>query len=258
MKKISVCVACYNEEENVYPMYNAVTKQMKKFMNQYDYEILFEDNDSKDKTKNILRNIAENDKHVKVIFNARNFGPSRSGMNCNFRATGDVVASIPCDFQVPPELLEEYIRLWEQGNLIVYGQKLESEENSLKKILRKVYYKIIKHFSNTPQYEQLCGLIVIDRKIMEVLKQVYEPDVSLRHIIPELGYKIKLVPYKQQKRRAGKSSYNLYRYFDFAITSLINTSYLPLRLMVIMGLISSVVCFLIGVVYLIYSNFALE
>lgn len=253
MRKISVCVACYNEEANVYPMYMAITKQLAKYTDRYDYEILFEDNDSADGTRKILRDIAREDKRVKVIFNTRNFGPARSGMNCLFRATGDVVVSLPCDFQVPPELIEEYIGYWEQGNLIVFGQKLESEENKFKFFLRKVYYKIIKIFSDVPQYNQLCGMALIDKKILGVIKEAYEPEVSLRHLIPELGYKMKIVPYKQQKRRAGKSGYNIYRYFDFAITSLTNTSYLPLRLSVIMGGIMAVICFMAGVIYLIYK-----
>lgn len=253
MKKISVCMACYNEEENVHLMYREVKKQLTKYAERYDYEIIFEDNDSQDKTREILREIAREDKRVKVIFNTRNFGPNRSIANCIFRATGDVVITLPCDFQVPPELLEEYMSYWEQGHLIVYGQKLSSEENKLKFFLRKIYYKIIKMFSDVPQYDQLCGMMVVDRKIVNAIKEAYEPDVDLRHLLPELGYKIKVVPYKQQKRRAGKSSYNIYRYFDFAITSLINTSYLPLRLSVILGGIMAVICFIIGMVYLIYK-----
>lgn len=253
MKKISVCVPCYNEEGNIYPMYVAVTEQMRKFADKYDYEIIFEDNDSKDGSKDILKDIAQKDKHVKVIFNTRNFGPSRSGINCMSRAIGDAVVNIPCDFQVPPELIEEYLMFWEQGNLVVYGQKLESEENKFKFFLRKIYYRIIEKFSDIPQYNQLSGLVVLDRKIMDMVKQVYVPEVSLRHLLPELGYKIKVVPYRQQKRRAGKSSYNIYRYFDFAITSLVNTSYLPLRLSVILGLLMSILCFVAGMVYLIYK-----
>lgn len=253
MKKISVCIACYNKEENVFPMYTAITEQMKKFIDRYDYEIIFEDNDSKDGTRNILRKIAGNDKHVKVIFNTRNFGPNRSGMNCLFRATGDVAISLPCDFQVMPELIESYLPFWEQGNFIVCGQKLESDENRFKFFLRKIYYKIIKIFSDIPQYEQLCGLTIIDRTIINVIKQTYEPEVAFRHLIAELGYKIKLIPYKQEKRRAGKSSYNMYRYFDFAITSLINTSFMPLRIFVVLGLLSSILCLLIGIIYFAYK-----
>lgn len=253
MKKISVCIACYNEEQNIYPMYIAVTKQMKTYLERYDYEILFEDNASQDGSREILRNIASQDKHVKVIFNTRNFGAGPSSWNCLFRASGDVGVSLPCDFQAPPELLNEYLTLWEEGNMIVCGQKVRSKESKFKFFLRSVYYKIIKTFSDIPQYEQLVGITVIDRKIIDVLKEVYEPDANFRYVIASLGYKVKLVPYEQQKRRAGKSSYNLYRYFDFAITSLINTSYLPLRLSVILGLIMSVVCFGIGVFYLIYK-----
>lgn len=253
MKKISVCIPCYNEEKNIEPMYAAITGQMEKYQGKYDYEIIFADNASGDGTRDILRNIAGNDKHVKAVFNTRNFGPNRSIMNCYARASGDVIISLPCDFQTPPQLIDEYFAFWEQGNLLVCGQKIDSEENKFKFFLRGIYYKIIKMFSDVPQYNQMGGLMIIDRKVMDTICQAYEPEVSFRHLVADLGYKIKLVPYKQEKRKAGKSSYNIYRYFDFAITSLVNTSYLPLRLSVIIGLLMSIICFAIGVVYLIYK-----
>ena len=252
-KKISICIPCYNEEKNVYLMYRAVTEQMQDIQEKYDYEILFADNASKDKTRIVLKQIATDDKKVKLILNTRNFGPNRSGWNCNYRASGDVIVGLPCDFQVPPELIKEYLQYWEEGELVICGQKKGSKENAIKYQLRKLYYKIIMRFSDVPQYDQMMGLTVVDRKVMDVLCKAYEPEESFRHLIAELGYKVKLVPYEQQARRAGKSSYNLSRYFDFAITSLINTSYAPLRMATILGVITSGICFLIGVIYLIYK-----
>lgn len=253
MKKISIVVPCYNEEENVELMYEALTKELEKIKEKYVYEILFVDNASKDKTREILRTIAEKDKRIKLIFNTRNFGPNRSVWNGYRRTSGDVVVYFPCDFQTPVHLLVEYINIWETGNLIVCGQKNKSKENKIKYALRTIFYKIIQAFSDVPQYEHLIGLNVMDRKVMDVLLKAYEPGIEFRHLVAQLGYKITIVPYEQQKRRAGKSSYNVSKLFDFALTSLINTSYKPLRIATILGIVMSIFSFLIGVVYLVYK-----
>ncbi len=253
IKKISVTIPCYNEEENVYEMYAAVTELMQRYDGIYDYEILFSDNDSTDGTRAILRNIAEEDRHVKVIMNARNFGPERSGWNSMFRAAGDVVVNIPCDFQAPPELILQGIKLWEEGSLIVCGQKRKSRENKIKFFLRQVFYGIIKLMSDVKQYDNLTGLILMDRTIMEAVRAAYEPGDEFRFLIADLGYKIRILQYEQQKRRAGKSSYNMARCFDFAITSLVNTSWVPLRLATVAGVLVSAACFLLGVVYFVYK-----
>jgi len=253
MKKISICICCFNEEENVYQMYEAVTAEMRKLEEKYDYEIIFSDNDSQDHTRSILRQITEKDRHVKAILNTRNFGPLRSSWNCIFRAGGDAVISIVCDFQTPPALIPDWIRFWEEGDLIVCGQKVKSRENPVKYFLRNIYYKIIRFMSEVPQYDHLAGLTLIDKKVKGDMQKAYEPDVGFRHLVAEMGYKIRLVPYEQQKRRAGKSSYNIARYFDFAITSLVNTSRMPLRMATVAGVFVSGLCFIFGVIYLVYK-----
>lgn len=252
-KALSVCICCYNEEGNVYKMYQAISKEMKKLLKCYDYEIIFADNASQDDTRTILRQIAQEDAHVKVIFNTRNFGTVRSFWNCFFRAKGDAVLCLPCDFQVPPESIPEWVRYWEQGELLVCGQKVKSKENAIKFFCRKVYYGMIQMMSDIPQYYGLVGLTLVDRSLVGQMRQACEPDVDFRHLVAELGYPIKLVPYEQQKRREGKSSYNISRYFDFAVTSLINTSWMPLRIATVAGTMAAGICFLIGVVYLVYK-----
>lgn len=237
-KKISLCVPCYNEEENIYDVYEKLTKIMST-MPEYDYEIIFEDNDSKDHTQDLLRELAGKDTKVKVILNTRNFGPARSGKNCCFSASGDVIISIASDLQTPPEMIPVFLKYWEQGYKIVMGQKEKSEEDRLKVYLRSVYYKIIKHFSEIPQYEHMTGFGAIDASVYQQIKDMGEYEMSIRHIIAELGYEVKLVPYTQRERKHGKSSYNLWRNFDFAISSLIYTSKMPIRLMTIIGCLSS-------------------
>lgn len=249
-KKISICVPTYNEEGNVYNMYKSLSAVMAD-MTDYDYEILFEDNKSADRTPEILREIAGNDKKVKVILNMTNVGHVRSGRNCMFRATGDAVINIVCDFQEPVELIPQFISEWEKGNLIVMGQKTSSEESSIKYHFRSLYYRIIQNFSDSKQLTHVTSFGLFDRSIVDVIRMVNEPNMSVRHIVAELGYDVKLIPYKQKERASGKSSYNLLRYADFAINSLVNTSFLPLRLATILGSIAAVISFLIGVVYLV-------
>lgn len=252
MKKISVCIPCYNEEKNIMNAYNRVSSVLKA-LERYDYEILFADNASKDGSEAILRQLAAEDKHVKVIFNMRNYGPMRSGKNLCFRATGDAVIPVPCDLQEPPEMIPEFVKEWEKGNLIVWGQKTKSKENPVKYFLRSIYYKIIKMFSDVPQYEQTDGFGILDRSVYDMIKSLDDRDIEVRHMIADLGYPVKLIPYTQERRQYGKSSYNLWRYFDFALTSLITTSRVPLRLTTILGVICSIISFILGTIYLIYK-----
>ncbi|MDE6056052.1 MAG: glycosyltransferase family 2 protein [Lachnospiraceae bacterium] len=222
-------------------------------LDQYDYEILFADNASNDNSETILRDLANKDKHVKVIFNYRNYGPQRSGTNLCFRATGDAIIALPCDLQEPPEMIPEFVREWEKGNLIVWGQKTKSKEMPIKYFARSIYYKIIQNFSDYPQYEQTTGFGITDRSVYDKVKELNDPDMALRHLVAELGYPVKLIPYTQEQRKKGKSSYNIWRYFDFALDSLIRTSKVPLRLTTILGVICSVISFVMGIIYLIYK-----
>ena len=251
MKKISILVFCYNEEANVRAMAEAIIDEMEK-LPQYDYEIIFADNNSEDNTQEILREVAENNKKIKLIFNNRNYGSRRSGRNALRHVTGDAIISLASDFQDPPEMIKTLIKYWEEKYLIVYGEKTKSKEGIIKYFLRTLYYKIINAFSDIPHYKHISGINLHDRKILEQLLATDET-ISFRHLIVELGYEIKLVPYVQEKRKGGKSSYNTKRYFDFAIGSLVTTSIKPLRLAIVFGIITSGISFLIGIIYLIYK-----
>lgn len=253
MKKISICIPCYNEELNIIPMYKKLKEVLSVYKDQYTFEFIFADNASTDNSRSILRLLAKEDKCVKVIFNTRNFGPVASNRNGILNASGDAVITIVCDFQDPPQLLPEFITLWEKGNLVVCGQKIKSKENILKKWARSIYYKIIKNISEIQQYEQVTGFALYDRKVVEDIRKFNNPNVALRHVLSYIGYPATLLPYEQPKRRAGKSSYNIARYFDFALTSLINTSFKPIRIVTVLGMLASCISFLIGVIYFIYK-----
>ncbi|MEG1517378.1 MAG: glycosyltransferase family 2 protein [Raoultibacter sp.] len=251
-KKISICIGTFNEEGNVENAYERVTAVMQA-LPAYDYEILFSDNDSQDNTRPLIRELAAKDKRVKAIFNSRNFGSGRSGRNMINNSTGDGVVVMPCDLQDPPEMIPDFVKYWEEGYPVVMGQKAESKNNAFDRFLRKTYYAIIDYFSEVPQVKQVTGFGLFDRCVIDELARTNDTETSMRHLIADLGYRTKLLPYTQAKRTAGKSSYNLYRFVDFGIMSLCSTSRKPLFMMTMLGCIASCISFLIGIVYLVYK-----
>ncbi len=254
MKKISLFTPCYNEEGNVYALYRKVTEVMKQ-LPQYSYEYIFIDNHSTDKTPDILRKIALEDKRVKVIFNIRNFGPSRSGSYGFYQTEGDVSICLACDFQDPPELIPEFIKKWEEGYKVVWGKKTGAAENRIMYGIRCLYYKIIKKFAESEQYENVTGFGLYDREVMDLFRQMNDPTPNFRNLVGEFGYSVAMVEYFKPERKSGKSSYNFFRYYNDAINSLVVTSRAPLRMATFIGLVTAAVSFVIGIVYLLLKIF---
>lgn len=252
MKHISVMTPCYNEEGNIENIYQAVKQQFDR-LPQYTYEHIFIDNCSTDRSREILREIAEQDKNVKVILNVRNFGPNRSGTYGMLQATGDALICIVCDLQDPPEMIPSFLQKWEDGYKVVMGQKTKSRENPIMFQVRKLYYKIMEALSETEHLMNVTGYGLFDREVLEMIKWMDDPEPYIRGLITQLGYKWCLVEYTQQERKKGKSSYNLNNYFDFAMVGLTHMSKKPLRIVTMIGLIMSLVSFLIALVYFIYK-----
>lgn len=250
MKKISLFTPCYNEEGNVYSLYQKVIEVMET-LPEYEFEYIFIDNHSTDNTKEILRKIAAEDKRVKVIFNVRNFGPSRSGSYGFFQTSGDASICLACDFQDPPELIPTFIKKWEEGYKVVWGKKEGSEEGKLMYSIRCLYYKLIKIFADSEQYENVTGFGLYDKKVMDVIRNVNDPTPNLRNLVGEFGYEVGFVEYFQPTRKTGKSHYNIAKYFEVAITSMVTTSRAPLHLATFIGFGIAAISFLVGFIYLV-------
>jgi len=250
MKLISIVTPCYNEEANVLEMSQKI-KSVFKNLPGYKYEHIFIDNKSTDDTARILKTIATEDKRVKVILNVRNFGPGRSCGHAFLQARGDAVIGLACDFQDPPELIPEFISLWEKGYKVVFGQKNKSEENKLMFSVRRLYYGIIQLMAETKQLTNVTGFGLYDRSVVDYFRMMDDPDPYFRGAVTELGYEIGLINYVQPRRRAGKSSYNLVRYIGTAITGLVSTSKTPLRASIYLGFIMSLISLLIAVFYFV-------
>lgn len=251
MKKISVLIPCYNEEENVIPISKAVIDTITTELPAYDYELVFIDNDSQDNTRSLLRGLCAENPKIKAIFNAKNFGQFNSPYYGMLQCTGDCVISMVADFQDPVELIPKYVHEWENGYKIVIGIKTTSQENKFMYWLRSLYYKMIKKFSNVEQIEHFTGSGLYDRDFIEVLRDLKDPTPFLRGIVAELGYKRKEIPYEQPKRRAGKTHNNFYTLYDAAMLSVTSYTKVALRVATFIGAICSGISFLVAIVYLI-------
>ncbi len=251
MKKISIIIPCYNEEENVGPMAQALTDMFAKDLPNYDYEIVFIDNDSSDLTRPKLRQICKENKKVKAIFNAKNFGQFSSPYYGMLQTTGDCTVSMCCDFQDPVELVPKYVHEWENGYKIVIGIKTSSKESKLMYGLRSLYYKVIKKFSNVEQIEHFTGSGLYDRDFVDVLRDLKDPKPFLRGIVGELGFKRKEIEYEQPERRAGKTHNNWYTLYDAAMLSITSYTKIGLRLATIGGGVLACLSLLIAFVYFI-------
>jgi polyisoprenyl-phosphate glycosyltransferase len=250
MRLISVVTPCYNEEGNVRAMYERI-HDVFVGMPQYEYEHIFIDNRSTDRTASILKDIAKEDGRAKIILNVRNFGPGRSGGYALLQAKGDAVIGLACDFQDPPELIPRFLAMWEDGYKVVFGQKTKSEESKTLFGVRKTYYRIIKSISDIDQLENVTGFGLYDKEVVNYLKWMNDPDPYFRASIAELGYDVGLVQYKQPTRKMGKSSYNLFRYVDTAFTGIMTTSKKPLRFATYIGFSTSLASFALAIVYLV-------
>lgn len=252
-KTISILIPCYNEQENVIPMSQALQNLFRDKLPGYDYEIVFIDNDSTDNTRSLLRQICAGDPHIKAILNAKNFGQFNSPYYGILQTSGDCTIALCCDFQDPVELIPDMVHYWEEGSKIVVMQKTQSEESAIMYFLRSCYYKLIQNMSDVQQIEHFTGFGLYDRSFVNVLRQLNDPTPFLRGIVAELGYKIKIVPYTQAKRRAGKSHNNFFTLYDAAMLSFTSYTKFGLRMATFLGFAVGIISTMVAFIYLIYK-----
>ena len=231
-------------------MSEAITGLFDTELSAYDYELVFIDNDSRDNTRALLREICRKNPKIKAIFNAKNFGQFNSPYYGMLQTTGDCTISMVCDFQDPIELIPQYIREWENGYKIVIGIKTKSKENKIVYGMRTLYYKVIKKFSNVEQIEHFTGSGLYDKEFINVLRDLKDPTPFLRGIVAELGFKRKEIEYEQPKRRAGKSKNNFLTLYDAVMLSITSYTKAGLRMCTFAGIFCGVFSMIAGIVYL--------
>ncbi len=252
MKKlISILVPTYNEEENVEPLSEAIIQEMETSLPQYDYELVFIDNDSRDGTRPKIRRLCKENPKIRAIFNAKNFGQFNSPYYGLLQTHGDCTILMCADFQDPISMIPQFVKEWEAGNKIVIGIKSKSKENKIMYFLRSCYYRLIKKMSSVEQIEHFTGFGLYDKEFIEVLKGLDDPTPFLRGIVAELGYKRKDIEYQQEKRRAGKTHNNWYSLYDAAMLSFTSYTKVGMRIATIMGFVLSGISVVVALVYLI-------
>lgn len=252
LKRISVVTPCFNEEENVRDLYEEVRAVLSD-LPQYDYEHIFIDNASKDRTVAVLKEIAQKDHRVKIIVNTRNFGHIRSPFHALMQAKGDAVISIVADLQDPPSMIVDFIRKWEEGYRIVVGVKALSEESPVMFRIRKLYYRLINRLSEIELTEDFTGFGLYDKKIIEILREIEDPYPYFRGLVADIGFEIAKIPYTQPERKKGITKNNFYTLYDMAMLGITNHSKVPLRLAAMLGFTMSIICLFIALGYFVYK-----
>lgn len=249
MKKISVVIPMYYEEEVVQECYNR-TKNVLENLKKYKYEIIFVNDGSKDNTLNILEKIASENKKVKVISLSRNFGHQAAVTAGLKYITGDAVVIMDADMQDPPEVIEEMIELWEQGNEVIYAKrKARKGETAFKLFTAKIFYKILNGLSDVEIPKDTGDFRLADRKVIDVINSLPEHNKFLRGLFSWVGFKQMPLEYERKERFAGKTKYPLKKMLKLASDGITSFSTKPLKLLGVLGCIS----IFISIVILAYA-----
>ena len=253
MKKISVLIPCFNENENVVPISEAVVNVLVNELSDYDYELVFIDNASTDGTRDKIRTICANNPKIKAILNVTNFGQFNSPFYGMCQCTGDCIIAMCCDFQDPVEMIPKFVELWEKGHKIVYGVKSSSKESPIVYLFRSIYYKMIKKMSSVKMIEHFTGFGLYDKSFIALLRELDDPIPFVRGIVAEYGEGFNMIQleYEQPKRRAGKTHNNFYSLYDAAMLSFTSYTKVGLRIATFFGVGASMLSILIGLVYLV-------
>jgi glycosyltransferase involved in cell wall biosynthesis len=249
-KLVSIVAGCYNEEENIPELYARLTAVMQGFP-EYNYEIILIDNNSEDKTVEVIKRIANNDSRLKAIVNVRNFGHIRSPYHALLQAKGDVVIGMASDLEDPPELVGEFLKKWQEGFKIAIGVRRSSAEKGLMPIFRNLYYSLIKRISDIDQVRNFTGFGLYDKCVMDILRAIDDPYPYFRGLICEIGYPRAEVPFDKPVRKFGITKGSFFVYLDSALLGAVSHSKAPLRLATILGVIVGGMSIMVGFYYLI-------
>ena len=250
MKKISVIVPMYYEEEVAEECYKRLKKVLEGLAEKYEYEIIFINDGSKDKTLNILENIAKKNKNVKIVSFSRNFGHQCAVTAGLKYITGDAIVIIDADLQDPPELIPEMVKLWEDGNDVIYGKrKSRAGESKFKLLTASMFYKTLNALSDVSIPKDTGDFRLVDRKVVEVINSLPEHNKFLRGLFSWVGFKQTPFEYERKERVAGKTKYPLGKMLKLAQDGIFSFSTKPLRIVGTMGIIS----ILISIIILVYS-----
>ncbi len=249
---ISVVVPVLNEEKNIENCYAALLPVFKELSDRYDYELIFTDNHSGDRTFELAAELAARDRRVRVFRFSRNFGFQQSILTGYQKARGDAVVQIDCDLQDPPSLILDFVKKWEQGYQVVYGIRRKRKEGFLITQCRSLFYAIVDALSEYPLPKHAGDFRLIGRPIVDQLVFLEEPDLYIRGVIAGLGFNQIGMPYDREERKQGESKFNFRKLAALAVDGILSTSIIPLRVATFIGLTVSAAAML-GAAYFFVS-----
>lgn len=248
MKKISIIIPAYNEEESLPILYERLSKLMEN-MKAYEFEVLFINDGSKDKTVEIIKSMREKDNRICYVDFARNFGKEIAMIAGLDYATGDCVIFMDADLQDPPELIPELVKYWEEGYDDVYAKRRSRKgETWLKKFTSKMYYRVLQHVTKVEIQEDTGDFRLLDRRCANALKKLRESQRNTKSMFSWIGYKKKEVLYDRDPRIAGSTKWNYAKLMDLAIDGITSLTTSPLRISTFIAIPTFIVLF----VYFIY------
>ena len=248
MKKISIIIPAYNEEESLPYLYERLEKVISRIEN-YEFEILFVNDGSKDNTIKLIKEYREKDKRISYVDFSRNFGKELAMIAGLDYATGDGVIFMDADLQDPPELIPEMIKYWEEGYDDVYAQrKSRAGESFLKKFTSKMYYKVLQALTPVEIQKDTGDFRLLDRRCVNALKKLRETDRNSKSMFSWIGYKKKAIMYDRDPRVAGKTKWNYKKLVNLAIDGITSFTTSPLRISTYIAIPTFLALF----IYLIY------
>jgi glycosyltransferase involved in cell wall biosynthesis len=249
-KLISIVTPTYNEVENIEILYLRLLEIWKEYPH-YRFELIIIDNDSHDGTIEKLKEIAYKNNRVKVILNNKNYGHLRSPYWGMLQAYGDAVVFMASDLQDPPEILPLFIEQWEVGHKIVLGVKPISKSNGISHYLRKLYYRILNKISTVSLVNDATGFGIYDKKVMDLIREINDPNPYFRGLVCELGYPIKTVSFVQASRTRGVTKNNFYTLYEMAMMGFVTYSLIPIRMASLFGIILGGISFILAILLLV-------
>lgn len=247
---ISIGIICFNEEPNVSPVYKELVR-IANISKKYIFEFIFVDNGSTDRTREEIKSVIKKDKRASGVFLSRNFGPESSSQASLDIARGDAFVLYEGDMQDPADIILDFIREWEKGFNVVVGVREKIEDSIFMTFIRKSYYRIFRATSNIEVPINAGSFGLLDRKVMEAVKTMPEKYRFFRGLRAWVGFKTSYIKYARRKRQLGKSSYSFLNYIQHAERSFFGFSYLPLDIIVYIGLLLVILSFICVVAYLL-------
>ena len=250
-KLISIVTPTFNEVENVEELCQRIENAMHAFSDKYDYEHIIIDNCSTDETVAVASGLAKIKSNIKIIVNVRNFGPVRSPYYGVINAHGDAVVLMAADLQDPPELLDRYLKKWEEGFDVVLAAKPKSVELAFMRTIRKTFYRLLNLISEVPLENNATGAGLFDKKVVDYLRKIKDPYPYFRGLICDLGFSRCTIDFLQPARKRGYSKASIYGMFDQAFLAMTKHSKVPLRLMTLLGMFFGFLALLLSLIFLV-------